>query len=337
MKNAVTSDAMTKETKNMSRSYEIVFHRMIPQSGYPARMRLYCQCMFPLPMRLANSVLLYLGFALLVCRINDWTVDLISGWSALAIWNLLALAFILRLMDELKDRDIDKRLFADRPVPSGAVFESDIRLTLAGVTGMYIAINLMSLSTEWIAVASLAYAYLMFAYFFIPRLLRRYLLLNLATHNLSVPLFLIMVTALVAAQHHAALKSMARGETLLAVGMFWSLVLAWELSRKIRSREEENEYVTYSQIFGRVPAVFITLAVQSVAAWLGLRFALMYQFAPVAVVILGVGYAAVFFAAIRFIVAPSPRTSRLRPFSEAYTVLVFLAIIVDHALRTIGV
>lgn len=320
----------------MSRSYEITFHQMLPQSGYPARMRLYCRQMFPLPVRLINSVLLYVSFALLVCRINNWTVDLMSGWSALAIWNLLALAFILRLMDELKDRDIDKQLFANRPVPSGAVLESDIRLTLAGVTGLYFAINLLSPSTVWLAVTCLAYTYLMFAYFFVPRLLRRYLLLNLATHNPSVPLFLIMVTALVAAQHQAALKSLAWGETLVAVGMFWSLVLAWELSRKIRSREEENEYVTYSQIFGRVPAALITLAVQSVAAWLGIRFAFAYQFAPVSVMILGAGYALALLAAIRFVVASSPRTSRLKPFSEAYTVLVFLAIIVDHALHTMG-
>lgn len=321
----------------MLRHLDIPFFQMLPQPGYAARIRLYCRCMFPLPVRLVNSILLYLGFALLVCRINNWTVDLFSGWSALAIANLSALAFILRLMDELKDRDIDRQLFADRPVPSGAVFESDIRFTLAGVTVLYIAVNLLSISTLWIAMACLAFTYLMFAYFFAPRLLRRYLLLNLATHNPSVPLFLLMVTALIAVQHHVPLKSLAWRETLLAIGMFWSLVLAWELSRKIRSREEENEYVTYSQIFGRIPATLITLAVQSVAAWLGIHFAVAYQFAPASIVILGIGYAVALLAAIRFIVAPSPRTSRLRVFAETYTLLVFLAIIVDHVLRMIGV
>jgi len=239
-------------------------------------------------------------------------------------------------MDELKDRDIDKQLFAGRPVPSGAVFESDIRLTLTGVTVVYIVINLLSPTTLWLAAVCLVYAYLMFAYFFIPRLLRRYLLLNLVTHTPSVPLFLILVTALVTAQHQATLRSLVWGETILAIAMFWSLVLSWELSRKIRSQEEENDYVTYSQIFGRVPATLIVLAVQSVAAWLGIRFAVVYQFAPVAVVILCIGYVVVLFVAIRFIATPSPRSSQLRPWSEAYTLLVFMALIIGQVLRTTG-
>jgi len=50
-------------------------------------------------------------------------------------------------------------------------------------------------------------------------------------------------------------------QLLLVAFIFYLPALAWELSRKIRAPKEENQYVTYSRIFGRVRAIWIVLSV----------------------------------------------------------------------------
>ena len=47
---------------------------------------------------------------------------------------------------------------------------------------------------------------------------------------------------------------------LLVALIFYIPGLAWELSRKIRAKREENQYVTYSRIFGRGRAILIVVA-----------------------------------------------------------------------------
>ena len=106
------------------------------------------------------------------------------------------MALILRLMDELKDRETDRELFSDRPVPSGRVLESDIRASLVTVIVLFIGANLWAGAALWTAVCVLGYALLMFRYFFVPRILRKYLLLNLATHNPVIPILLLYVVVL---------------------------------------------------------------------------------------------------------------------------------------------
>lgn len=317
----------------MSRPIVVAFREALPQPGFFRRMRGYCQVMFPLPSRLVNATLLYTSFAVMVCRINGWPINLVSNWTALGVGDLFLLAFILRLMDELKDREIDRQLFADRPVPSGLVLESDIRLTLALTTALYIAVNLASISTFWFALICLIYTYLMMVHFFAPTVLRRHLLLNLTTHNPSAPLMLSLVVALLASQHAVPLGSVNLPDTAVAIVMFWSLVLSWELSRKIRSREEENDYVTYSRVFGRVPATMIVLGVQAVALAAGIALGAKYQLSIVFYIVLITAFLVPLWAAMRFIVRPSQVTSKLRPFAETYAALVFVSIIVEQLWR----
>ena len=92
--------------------------------------------------------------------------------------------------DELKDKDIDRAMFRDRPLPSGRVRESDIIISLTAAIALYLVANLWAGSAFWVALFVLGYALLMFCHFFMPGVLRDSLLLTLATHN---PLFPILV------------------------------------------------------------------------------------------------------------------------------------------------
>jgi hypothetical protein len=109
---------------------------------------------------------------------------------------------------------------------------------------------------------------------------------------------------------------------LLLILMNWATVLAWELARKIRCREEETDYVTYSQIFGRLGAVLITAATQTVTFAIGLYFAWTLSLSPLFVVLWSAAYAVPVAAYARFLLRPTPATSKLGPYAEAYMVAV---------------
>ena len=304
----------------------------LPEKGYFRRMRIYLKEMYPPGQRFISAAICYVGFVALVGRIHSLSLSLLSPYTLLGIWNIFALLLILRLMDELKDRDIDLELFKERPVPSGRVLESDISFSLVSMIIIYLAANIWVGKVFWMAVAVLAYALLMFKYFFIPRILRKYLLLNLATHNPIVALMLFHVVILFSSQYSLSLKRFDWTSLLLQVALFWAMFFAWEIGRKIRSKEEENEYVTYSQIFGRKGAVLVTGGAQTITFIIALYFLRMLTLSWVFIVILATGYVVTMWAHLRFVFKPNPVTSKLQSFGERYIVSVLVAFIIDHFL-----
>lgn len=293
--------------------------------GYFARMRVYLSEMFPLPRHLLGALLSYLAVATFARAVH--AVDLpLLGWSGIVgLWSYFAITLVLRLMDELKDADIDAELFPHRPLPSGRVRHSDVERSLIGVAVLYLAANLWSEPTALAAGAILAYAWLMYRRFFAPERLRRSLPLTLATHNSIVPLILAYGLALFIAE-----SGMAPGELLWALALpyivlLWSPFLGWELSRKIRAAADEDDYVTYSQLLGHSGAVATMLSVQGLGLllvfgfWWRLELAWWYPLLPVA------GYTAMAGAGVRFLLRPSGASARLKPYAEAYIVALLAA------------
>jgi len=293
--------------------------------GYLARMRAYLSEMFPLPRHLLGALLSYLAVATFARAVHAVDLPLV-GWSGIVgLWSYFAITLVLRLMDELKDADIDAELFPHRPLPSGRVQHSDVERTLVGVAVLYLAANLWSVPTALAAGATLAYAWLMHRRFFAPERLRRSLPLTLATHNPIVPLILAYGLALFVAE-----SGMVPGELLWALALpyivlLWSPFLGWELSRKIRASADEDAYVTYSQLLGRSGAVATMLSVQGLGLllvfgfWWRLELAWWYPLLPVA------GYTAMAVAGMRFLLRPSGASARLKPYAEAYIVALLAA------------
>ncbi len=314
----------------MKELYAIISAHRKPAPGILGRLRLYFESMHPLPLRFLNAAAFYLSFSIIFCRANYLPVEPGNLYSLLGISNLFLLGMILRLMDELKDLEIDRDLFLERPVPSGKVLVSDIVTALVFTVVLYLIINSFSPATLVLALICLGYTFLMLVYFFMPILLRRYLLLNLATHNPSVALMLLISAAIAMAPHDISLSQLDWSRALPVIIMYWFPILGWELSRKIRPAEEENEYVTYSQIFGRVPSTLITLAVLSVPVAIGIYLEATIPLPAVFIVILLLAYAVVLYGHLRFIFSPSPATSQLKPYTEKYTLLVLLAGIISY-------
>jgi len=303
----------------------------LPKKGFLKRMKIYLAEMYPVPTRLLTAALLNISFFSFLERIHDMQTMIFSPSTFIGIWSIFALLLILRLMDELKDGEIDRELFQQRPVPSGKALESDIWFSLAVVIVLYLAANLWVGGVLWMPLVVLGYSLLMFRYFFIPRVLRKYLLLNLATHNPIIPIMLSYLVILFSVERQLPWRNMRWSSIALLIAMYWSMSFAWEIARKIRSQEEENAYVTYSQILGRVGAVLAAGTAQTIAFSIGLYFYWTLSFSKVFLAILSVGYGMTMWGHVRFILRPNPVTSKLKPFAERYILSVFIARIVQYA------
>lgn len=294
------------------------------QAGFVGRMRLYLGEMFPVPLRLLMAVLLYASFARMLARLHGWPTAPTVRELLLGSGSVFATMLVLRLMDELKDRDVDLRLFASRPLPSGRVLESDIRLALVLASGLFVVAHFGEGLALWTALGVLGYATLMFRWFFVPALMRPRLVLTLATHNPVIPLLLFHLVVIAAQARGRGLGDLDRRVAMTLVVVYWAPVLAWEIARKIRSRGEEDAYVTYSRLLGPVGAVLVVAFAQTLAVGLGAWLGHIHGLHAVWLACAAVGWAIAQAAHARFLLRPDPISSRLRPFAELFLLALLL-------------
>lgn len=288
--------------------------------GYLLRMHNYLREMLPLPRHALVAMLAATGIAGFTATVGGARVVLPPGAVLGAAWSIFAMLVILRLMDELKDEEIDRRLFPERPLPSGRVYESDIRFTLVAMALLYLLGNLYSIETAISALLVLGYSLLMFKRFFAPALLERSLPITLATHTPVVPLIWLQAFVAAASAQGIPLPDLRWGPIALYVAMLWLGMLGWELSRKIRCPGEETEYVTYSQVLGRVGAVVLAAGVQTGAALIAVLFYLRLGLGLPYLVLVALSWAVCCWGHARFLIQPDRRTSRLKPYATAFLI-----------------
>lgn len=303
--------------------------------GYLRRMGIYLSEMFPLTVHGATASLTYLATAAFARFLHDVDATLLTIWLPIGIWSYLAVPLMLRLMDELKDADIDKALFADRPLPSGRVWEADIRASLLLVILLFLGANAASPLTLSAALALTGYALLMFKRFFAEQAHRRSLPLTLATHNPIVPMSLCYGFFLFAAEQGVPLVALDWPSIGLFVLMFWMPFLGWEISRKIRAPEEEDAYVTYSQLLGPGGAVAALCGVQllSISAAAGICLAVQSPWSLLALP--AVVWSANLWAGARYVMYPVAGHARLRPYAEAFVIATILSALLVFGSRLI--
>ena len=292
--------------------------------GFRRRMRVYLAEMFPVPQRLLMAVLLYASVARMLARLHGWPLAPTAGELLLGAGSAFATMLILRLMDELKDRDVDRRLFASRPLPSGRVRESDIRGALFLVIGLFVAAHIGQGLALGTALGVLAYAALMFRWFFVPDVMRPRLLLTLATHNPVIPVLLIHLVVIAARARGRGLGDLDPGAVVPLLAIYWAPVFAWEIARKIRARGDEDDYVTYSRLIGPAGAVVLAAAAQTLAFGLCLGVGRGHGLHPAWTACAVVGWAIAQTAHVRFLLRPDSVSSRLRPFAELFLLAILL-------------
>jgi hypothetical protein len=191
---------------------------------------------------------------------------LLRGREAFPVWGALLVAFPtaalfflqLRIADEFKDQEEDRRYRPSRPVPRGLVHLREL-----GAIGLGGALAQLALALAWQPALSLLlagvwlYLGLMTCEFFARAWLKARPLTYLWTHMLIMPLVDLYVTAVDWLP--------ARG--LPPRGLAWFLLVSFfcgtviEIGRKIRAPTDEAQGVpTYTALWGRPAAV---------GAWLG--------------------------------------------------------------------
>lgn len=303
------------------------------ERGYAARMADYLEELFPLPGHWVFSILVALGILGLLATLQPATAGIDAWTTAHLAWNLFASLLIIRLMDELKDRDIDRALFPERPLPSGRVHESDIRFSLGLVIGLYVLANLGSLLVCLSALMVLGYSTLMYFRFFAPELLKRSLPITLATHTPVLPLIWLQGFVTGAESHGLHLWAFEGFPITLYIAMLWLCVLGWEVARKIRAAEEETAYVTYSQLYGRGGAVAFAGTAQTLALAIGIWLDLRFELGPFYLPLIGTGWIVCLAAYARFLSDPNRRTSKLKPYATFFIFCIVAAQVYGFVIR----
>lgn len=186
------------------------------------------------------------------------------GWPLLAVGTFTSLAcfFLLRVLDEHKDADVDARWRPELPVPRGLVTLAELRVAGAALVAAVAAANALLAPVLLLPLLLVAaWAALMTKEFFVREWLRAHLGAYLVTHMLVMPMIDAYTTGLdwlVAGRHPP------NGLPWFLAATFANGVLL-EIGRKLRAPEAEREGVdSYTRAWGvRVAPL----------AWLGVLFA----------------------------------------------------------------
>ena len=143
-----------------------------------------------------------------------------------------------------------------------------------------------------------------------------------------VPLMLLQGFVIFSLQTGVPLSDLHLAPIGIFVVMLWAPFLAWELARKIRAPEEEDDYVTYTRLLGRPGAVLATCFVQALALGLAIFLWRVLDLHPIGLALILGAFGVNVWAGIRFLVRPTPGRARLRPFAIAYVLAVLLSPIV---------
>jgi len=182
-------------------------------------------------------------------------------WSRFAIGALTALVFffMLRVLDEHKDQDIDRRFRPELPVPRGLVSLAELRWIGGGGLVVVVALNSFTLPALLVPIAIVTgWAALMTREFFVRDWLRAHPTAYLLTHMAVMPLIDTYTTGL---DWLSVGRHLPSGLGLFLGVTFMNGMLI-EIGRKLRAPDAEREGVdTYTRAWGlrRAPIVWLLL------------------------------------------------------------------------------
>lgn len=221
------------------------------------RLRIYFKERYPLLARFVLGGIVFLEIYFIILLNNDITAFQLGIQELIGAYTVFAFLMWLRIADDLKDYETDLRLFPDRPLPSGRVTKKDIIIICIIAQAIAVVLNLLFMNNFLFFCVLYAYGYLMSKWFFRKKVIQPSLPLALITHNpvqMFVNIYIISFTVI---------KYGLKPVTLFTVLALWTLyfpALIWEVSRKIKAPKDENDYTTYSKLFGyKKSTVFVMI------------------------------------------------------------------------------
>ena len=222
------------------------------------RLYIYFKERYPIIPRIILGLIVFLEIHFIVLLNNGVTKFNIGIQEFVGAYTVFAFLLWLRIADDLKDYETDKKIFKDRPLPSGRTTKKDVMI--AGVFFELIAVilNILFMNNILFFVILYVYGYLMSKWFFQKSKIQPSLPLALITHNpvqMIVNLYIISFTCI---KYKIPAISLT---TVMALFTLYFPALIWEVSRKIRAPKDENDYTTYSKLFGYKKATRFVLIV----------------------------------------------------------------------------
>ncbi len=211
------------------------------------RIHIYMKERYPLIPRLILGLIVFLEIHFIILLNEGVTKFNIGVQEFVGAYTVFAFLLWLRIADDLKDFETDKVLFPDRPLARGDVYKKDVVIVCAIVEAIAVVLNVLFMNNILFFCILYFYGYLMSKWFFQKAKIQPSLPLALVTHNpvqMFVNLYIISFTVI---------KYDLRAVTLTTCMTLWTLyfpALIWEVSRKIRAPKDENDYTTYSKLFG---------------------------------------------------------------------------------------
>lgn len=211
------------------------------------RLRVYFRERYPLLARLLLGGIVFLEIHFIIL-LNYGITDFRLGiQEVVGTYTVFAFLLWLRIADDLKDFETDKKLFPDRPLPSGRVYKRDIVIICAVVEFAAVILNFIFMNNFLFFCILYGYGYLMSKWFFHKKQIQPSLPLALITHN-PVQMFVnVYIISFTVTKYDLPPVSLF---TVMALWTLYFPALIWEVSRKIKAPRDENDYTTYSKLFG---------------------------------------------------------------------------------------
>ena len=245
---------------------------------------------------------------------------------------------LLRIADEFKDFEEDRKYRSYRPVPRGLVTLRELGWLAAIVVLVQLLINwwlntvlIIPLATTWLFILLMSFE------FFVPTWLKRHPITYMWSHMLIMPLIDFFATAC---------DWIVAGLYLPPHGLYWFLIVSFfngmviEIGRKIRSpHDEEHGVETYSALWGAKRAIFAWLLVLVLTALSALVTAWWIDFQWQAGTILVVLLAICGVLAVRFLKEQQTKQAKMiETVSGIWTLLMYLSLgVIPLSLRITGV
>ena len=211
------------------------------------RLAIYFREMYPLLPRLGLAAIMFFEIYFVLLLNTGVKTFQIGFQEFIGVFTIFVFLMILRIADDFKDYETDRRLFPERALPSGRVFKKDLAVVLTVIVTVSVLLNLFFMNNQGWFLFLYIYGTLMSFWFFKKDKIQNSLPLALVTHNPVMMILNIYTITFVCYKYGLPLLSLPT--ILLAFTMYFPSLI-WEISRKIRAPKDETEYVTYSKLFG---------------------------------------------------------------------------------------
>lgn len=211
------------------------------------RLHIYFREMYPIVPRLALGAMVFLEIYFIVLLNSGVTQFQLGVQEIVCGFTVFSFLCWLRIADDFKDYELDCRLFAHRPLPSGRVKKKDLAIFVTILIVVTLALNLIFMNNFLFCLFLYTYGSLMAIWFFQKHKIQKSLPLALVTHNPVQMIMNIYIISFTVIKYDIAPFSLTN---ILAAFTLYFPALIWEITRKIRAPQDETEYVTYSKLFG---------------------------------------------------------------------------------------